>query len=186
MTAEDMNANVNLSWAGGGDTEILAELLAASRAMTVCTSFRLTSGERSLFASATVTVVISLGGREILEGEPDPNVRQLVHSGAAIALSTGYHPKHAPTFSMQMAIALAVLRLGLTPEEAIAAATINAAHAIGCGHLIGSLEVGKRADLIVLNVPDYREIPLRFGINHVAIAIRDGNIVFNRMRTAAK
>ena len=86
---------------------------------------------------------------------------------------------------MQMVVSLAVLRLRLTVEQAITAATINAAHALGRGGDIGTIEVGKRADLVVLNIPDYREIPRRLGINHVAMAIRDGNIVFNRVRSKA-
>ena len=83
---------------------------------------------------------------------------------------------------MQMSIALAVTRLGLTVEEAITAATVNAAMAIGCGEVTGSLEVGKQADLLVLNVPDYREIPEQFGMNHVAMVFRSGNMVINRTR----
>jgi imidazolonepropionase len=106
----------------------------------------------------------------------------LAASGAAIALASGYHAARAPSFSMQMVIALATLRLGLAPEAAIIASTINAAYAVGCGHVIGSIEHGKRADILVLSVPDYREIPRRFGINHVGIAIREGNIVLNRTR----
>jgi imidazolonepropionase len=73
----------------------------------------------------------------------------------------------------------------LTVEQAIAAATINAAYAIGRGHEIGSLEVGKRADLLVLNLSDYREIPRRFGINHVKMVVRDGNLVLNTSRSKA-
>jgi imidazolonepropionase len=86
---------------------------------------------------------------------------------------------------MQMVVALGVLHLRLTVEQAISATTINAAHALGRADEIGSLEVGKRADLLVLNLPDYREIPRRFGINHVALAIRDGNLVMNRSRPKA-
>jgi imidazolonepropionase len=86
---------------------------------------------------------------------------------------------------MQMSIALAVTRLGLTVEEAIAAATVNAAHAIGCSRTTGTLEIGKQADLIILNVPDYRDIPEQFGINHVAMVFKSGTIVLNRTRWRA-
>jgi imidazolonepropionase len=75
-----------------------------------------------------------------------------------------------------------VVRLGLTAEEAFIAATINAAHAAGCAHLTGSLEYGKQADILILNVGDYREVPRQFGINHVDMAIRQGSIVLNRTR----
>jgi imidazolonepropionase len=108
--------------------------------------------------------------------------RSLVDSGAAVALSSGYHSISAATFSMQMAIALGVTRLGLNAEEAITAATINAAHALGCANKTGSLEAGKNADILVLNVSDYREIPAQFGINHVVMAFRNGNMVLNKTR----
>jgi imidazolonepropionase len=83
---------------------------------------------------------------------------------------------------MQMSVALAVARLGLTVEEAISAATINSAYALGCSAFTGSLEVGKQADLLVMNVSDYREIPQQFGINHVAMVFRSGDMVINRTR----
>ena len=83
---------------------------------------------------------------------------------------------------MQMALALAVFRFGLSPEEAICAATINAAHALGCAHLTGSIEYGKQADILVMNASDYRELPRQYGINHVEMAIRQGTVVINRTR----
>jgi imidazolonepropionase len=82
---------------------------------------------------------------------------------------------------MQMAIALAVGRMRLTPEEAITAATVNAAHASGIGRRAGTLEVGKQADLVLLNLSNYRELPRQFGINHVGLVLRAGNVVFNRI-----
>jgi len=85
-----------------------------------------------------------------------------------------------PVFNMQTAIALAVLRLKLTTEQAISAATINSAHALGLGDTVGSLEPGKQADVLVMNLSDYREIPRRFGVNHVGMAIREGKVAFNR------
>ena len=92
------------------------------------------------------------------------------------------HSVTAGSFSMQMSIALAVARLGLTPEEAWSAATVNAAYAAGYGDITGTLEVGKQADLLILNVADYREIPRQFGLNHVAMVFRDGMMVLNRTR----
>jgi imidazolonepropionase len=103
-------------------------------------------------------------------------------AGGAIALSSGYDANQAPGFSMQMAVSLAVMRGQLTVEEAITAATVNAAYAVGCGETAGTLEVGKRADILVLTIPDYREIPRQFGINHVGIVLRSGEVVLNRSR----
>jgi imidazolonepropionase len=86
---------------------------------------------------------------------------------------------------MQISLALAVVRLGLTAEEAFSAATINSAYAAGRGDVTGSIEVGKHADLLLLNTPDYREVPSQFGVNHVDMAIRGGNVVLNRTRWKA-
>jgi imidazolonepropionase len=176
---QDARVPVKLYWPGGSPS-VLSELLARSNPFSISCPSNLTSAE-CLVLSRFPSIVVLAANREIVE-ERSNCARELIESGAAIALASGYHAIHAPSFSMQMAIALATLRLGLAPEAAISAATINAAYAVGCGDTTGSLEYGKRADMLVLSVPDYREIPRRFGINHVGIAIRDGNIVLNRTR----
>jgi imidazolonepropionase len=86
---------------------------------------------------------------------------------------------------MQLALSLAVTRLGLTPEQAIVAATVNAAHTLGCAASIGTLETGKRADIIIMNTADYHEISSQFGVNNVLMVFREGHIVFNRTRWKA-
>jgi len=130
-------------------------------------------------------LAVLAAGKRLFEGPVGTAGRDLVDAGAAIALSSGYQSVAVGNFSMQMSIALAVARLGLTPEEAWSAATINAAYAAGYGDITGSLEVGKQADLLILNVTDYREIPRQFGINHVAMVFRDGALVLNRTRWRA-
>jgi len=103
------------------------------------------------------------------------HARTLADLGAAVALSSGFDPGRPTTDSMQ---AVAAQRRGLTPEEALAAATINAAHALGLGARIGSLEPGKQADLLLLNCSDYREIPYHFGVNHVHLTMKRGTVVY--------
>jgi imidazolonepropionase len=78
---------------------------------------------------------------------------------------------------MQMVIALGCRYMGLTQAQAIAAATINAAYAIGRGHEIGSLEPGKQADILILDVPDYRHVGYRYGTNLVQTVLKGGQIV---------
>jgi imidazolonepropionase len=85
--------------------------------------------------------------------------RALIEAGAAVALATDFNPGTSPTCSMQMVLSLACTEMRMSPAEAIAAATINGAHALGCADRVGSLERGKRGDLLVLNVQDYRELP---------------------------
>jgi len=174
------NLDVNFLWPGGSP-HLLRMLLARIKPVTVGCPCSITSDECSALADSQAISIFS-PGIEILEERGGDAVRQLIDCGAGLALSSGYDANEAPTFSMQTALSLAVLRLHLSTEEAITAATINAAHAIGYGHITGSLECGKRADLLVLNVPDYREIPRRFGINNVVMAIREGNLVYNRTR----
>ncbi len=106
--------------------------------------------------------------------------RALIDGGAAVALATGYNVETSPSWSMPMAIALACEYMRMSPAEAVAAATINGAHALGRAARGGSIEYGKDADLIILSVPDYRELPYRFGANLVEKTIRRGEIIYDR------
>ena len=178
--AKKGNWAVKLHWCGG-PPEILAEYLDLLDPATVSCPCDLSPAECSILARKPAAVVFA-PGREIVQDRNGDAAQRLLEAGAAIAIGSGYDAAESPSFSMQMAVALAVLRSRLSVEAAITAATINAAYAVGSGHLRGSLEFGKRADVLVLNLPDYREIPRRFGINHVGIAIRDGNLVLNRTR----
>jgi imidazolonepropionase len=108
------------------------------------------------------------------------SARRLIDAGVAVALASGYHPESCPSLNMQMIVALACSGMHMTPAEAIAAATINSAHALGLASRIGSLEAGKSADLLVLSVSDYREIPYRFGVNLVDLVMVGGEILMRR------
>jgi imidazolonepropionase len=103
-----------------------------------------------------------------------PPARDLIDSGAAVALATAFDSASAPSCSMAMALSLACSLLRMTPEEAIAAATLNAACSLGCGARTGSLEAGKQADFIVASVHDYRELPYYFGVQTIARVFRRG------------
>ena len=175
--AQANSLGIHLAWSGGGGT-MLAGLLHRLRPRSLNCPTNLTSDECRIIGRFSAPVVFS-PGRSIGEDRLSDAPRQLVDFGVPICLSSGYS-SDMPVFNLQIAITLAVLRLRLRAEEAIAAATINAAYAAGLGHVLGSLEAGKRADLLVMNVPDYREIPRRFGTNHVGMAIREGKVVFNR------
>lgn len=98
----------------------------------------------------------------------------------AVALGTDLNPGTCWCPSMPFAMALACRGMGLTPAEALAAATINAAHAVGRGAHVGSLEVGKQADLVILTVPDYRHIAYRIADNLVETVIKRGDVVIER------
>jgi imidazolonepropionase len=103
--------------------------------------------------------------------------RKLIEAGAIVALATDYNPGTSPTMSMPMILSLACTQLRMTPAEAIAAATINAAYSLGRHRCIGSLEVNKQADLAVFEVEDYREIPYYFGVNTCWLTMKGGRII---------
>jgi imidazolonepropionase len=103
--------------------------------------------------------------------------RALIEAGAIVALATDYNPGTSPTLSMPMILSLACTQLRMTPAEAIAAVTINAAYALRREKTIGSLEVGKQADIAVFEVADYREIPYYFGVNHCWMTVKRGHVI---------
>jgi imidazolonepropionase len=103
--------------------------------------------------------------------------KQILEAGGALALATDCNPGTCWCESMQMVIALACRYMGLTQAQALVAATLNAAHAIGRGDEVGSLEVGKQGDLLVLDTDDYRQLGYRFGTNLVQTVIKAGHIV---------
>jgi len=104
--------------------------------------------------------------------------RALIEAGAIVGLATDYNPGTSPTLSMPMILSLACTQLRMTPAEGVTAATINAAYALRREKEIGSLEVGKSADVGVFEVEDYREIPYYFGVNKCWMTIKRGEIVF--------
>jgi imidazolonepropionase len=103
--------------------------------------------------------------------------RKLIDAGAIVSLATDYNPGTSPTLSMPMILSLACTQLRMTPAEAIAAATINAGYALRREKTIGSLEVGKQADIAVFEVADYREIPYYFGVDHCWMTLKRGRVI---------
>jgi imidazolonepropionase len=111
-------------------------------------------------------------------GGPSAPARALIDSGAAVALATNFNPRLTPTLNMQTVVALACMQLGLTAAEAISAATINGAHALGRAGRTGSLEPGKLADVLILDASDYRDLARDFGGNLVRRTMKRGVFIY--------
>ena len=139
---------------------------------------------KRLAASPTVAVALPCTPFGLAEHEYTP-AAAILQAGGVLALASDLNPGTAWCGDMQFSIALACRYMRLTPAQAIAAATINAAAAIGRAERVGSLEVGKQADLLVLSVPDYRHLGYRFGPNLVQTVIKKGVVVWNS-RTGVK
>ncbi len=106
--------------------------------------------------------------------------RGLIEAGAIVALATDFNPGTSPTVSMSMILSLACTQMRMTPAEAIAAATINPAYSLRQHDRVGSIEVGKFADLAAFDVADYREIPYHFGVNLCSATLKRGTIIHRK------
>ena len=153
-----------------GGTRLAVELGATSADHLVCTP----PDEIELLARSD-TIAVALPGTPFGLGQRDYTpARAIIDAGGALALATDCNPGTCWCENMQFMLALACRTMDILPAEAISAATINAAHAIGLGHEVGSLEPGKRADLLILDVPGYQHLAYRFGTNMVETVIAGG------------
>jgi imidazolonepropionase len=157
-----------------GATQLAVELEAAS-----CDHLEQVNHTDIRALAKSDTVATLLPGCDFHLGLKDyAPARKLIEAGAIVSLATDYNPGTSPTMSMPMVLSLACTELRMTPAEAITAATINAAHSLRRGNVIGSLEPGKQADLAVWEVEDYREIPYYFGMNLCWMTMKRGEIIW--------
>jgi imidazolonepropionase len=163
-----------------GGAELAVELGALSADHLMCVT---NDGIRALADSDTVAVL--LPGTSFFLRTTYAPARKLIDAGCAVALATDCNPGSSPTESMPAILALATLGMGLTVEEAVTASTLNAAAALGRAHEVGSVEVGKRADLIVLRWPTHHHLVYRYGANPVRHVVKDGRIVVRDGRRVA-
>lgn len=155
-----------------GGAALAVELGAASADHLVKTS---DADIAALGKSDTVAVSLPCTPFGLAECEYTP-ARKLIEADAILALATDCNPGTTWNESMQFVIALACRAMKLTPAQAIAATTINSAHAIRRAHEIGSIEVGKQADMLILSVNDYRQLGYRYGTNLVKHVIKRGRV----------
>lgn len=138
----------------------------------------LRASDKGMLAMAQAGVIgVLLPGTAFFLMAESAKGRKMIDMGVPVALSTDCNPGSSPTTSLPFIMNLACMKMGMTPAEAITAATINAAHAINRSKEIGSLEVGKKADIVIMDVPNYMQLAYHYGMNHTDTVIKAGKIV---------
>jgi len=160
-----------------GGVQVAAELGAISAEHLVKTTER----EMEMMAESGTIAVLLPGTPYSLMERDYANARRMIEKGMAVAIATDLNP-NCWTESMQFIASLSSYMMKMTPEEVITAGTINAAYAIGVGDEVGSIEVGKRADIIVLDAENYRCLPYHFGVNLVKKVVKGGRLVVENQR----
>ncbi|RLI27154.1 imidazolonepropionase, partial [Candidatus Bathyarchaeota archaeon] len=160
-----------------GGAELAAEVEAVSAEHLIYASDR---GIEALAQKGVVAVLLPAASFALMINRY-ADARKMIAKGVPVALGTDFNPS-CWTENMQLVIALACRNMRLSPAEAITAATINAAHAVNRASEIGSLEIGKKADIIILGAPSYRFLGYRFGTNLVDSVIKNGELVVENGR----
>ena len=155
-----------------GGAELAARIGAASADHLLCVT---SAGIDALARSSTVATL--LPGTAFFLGLPYAPARTLIERGVPIALASDCNPGTCPTENLPLIGAMACTQMKMLPAEAVAALTLNAAAALRRADRIGSVEVGKQADLLVCDIPDYRHLFYHFGVNHVHAVIKRGRVV---------
>jgi imidazolonepropionase len=131
-------------------------------------------------AEKGVTAVLLPGASFFLSMKKYPPARDMIEQGVAVSLATDFNPGSSMTESLPMMMTMGCTMYKLLPKEVIQATTIHAARSMGREKEIGSLEVGKQADLLVLDIPNYRYLPYHFGVDHVETVIKKGKMIYQR------
>jgi imidazolonepropionase len=129
-------------------------------------------GIRALKEGGVVATL--LPGVSFFLNHPPAPARRLLDAGVPVALASDFNPGSCMSFNMPLMMTIACTQMGMTPEEAITASTLNAAAALALADRVGSIEPGKEADLVLCEVPDYRSLAYEFGVNHAAHVIKHG------------
>jgi imidazolonepropionase len=141
-------------------------------------NFRRISDDEIEMLGCSSTLAIFKPGYVLQTGNSYPApFRRMVEAGVIPALGSSYHAELSSGYNMQLMLMLACRLYGMTPQEAIIAATINAAHALSMGASVGSIESGKQADLLILSISDYREVAYYSGVNMVEKIVKRGEVL---------
>jgi imidazolonepropionase len=136
------------------------------------------AGAHALAASDVAAVLLPVAA--LFLDRPMPPARELIDAGAIVALATDFNPGSAFCESLPIVCSLACTQLGMSPAETLAASTANAAHVLGRGGVIGRLEPGFAADVILLAAPDWRYLAYHLGGDHLAVVVKGGVVAWSR------
>lgn len=159
-----------------GGAQLAAELNCISAEHLIATD---DEGIKALAQAGVIAVLLPATSFN-LQVEHFARGRAMIEAGVPVALATDYNPGSSPTENLQLVMTLACLVMKLTPEEVLTAVTINAAAAINRQDDIGSLEVGKKADIVLFDTPNLEYLIYHFGINHTDTVIKNGQIVYQK------
>lgn len=151
----------------------------AARVKAISADHLLMISDEGIAAMRDAGVIpVLLPGTAFFLGKKDyAPARKMIKSGLPVALATDFNPGSSMTQNMQLILSIASINMKMIPAEVLGAATINSARAIRMQNLVGTIEVGKKADIILLDIPDYQYLPYHYGINHVKMVIRHGRVV---------
>ena len=155
-----------------GGTELGAHLNAASIDHL---EYLTPKGIEALKSSISIATV--LPGASFFLNHPYAPARLIIEANIPLAIATDFNPGSSMSTSMPMMMTIACTQMNMTPEEAIAATTLNGAAALGISHEIGSIEVGKQADIVLYDVPNFNYIPYHYGVNLVWKIIKNGTVL---------
>ncbi|MDH5753927.1 MAG: imidazolonepropionase [Candidatus Bathyarchaeota archaeon] len=164
-----------------GGAELAADVMAVSAEHLL---FASDEGIKAMADKGVVAVLLPAAAFSLMSGRY-ADARKMIDFGVPVALGTDFNPS-CWVENQQLVIAFACHFMRLTPAEAITAATINSAHAIGRANEVGSLEIGKKADVIVLDVPNHMFLGYRFGVNLVDKVVKNGRLVVDKEASGIK
>jgi imidazolonepropionase len=159
----------------GGGVELAVELGARSVDHLDATS---AAGVHLLAPSGVAAVLLPVAA--LVLGRPMPPARALIDAGAIVALATDFNPGSAFCESLPLAMSLACTQLAMSPAEALAGCTVNAAHVLGRADRVGRIAVGRQADFLLLDQADWRFLAYHLGGEHVAVVVEHGEVVWER------
>ena len=131
-------------------------------------------------AEKGVTAILLPGASFFLSMKKLPPAREMIEKGVTIALATDLNPGSSMTESLPLIMTMGCTMFRMLPREVIQATTIHAAKSVGRERNIGSLEIGKQADIAIFDIPNYRYLPYHFGVGHVEIVIKKGKVVYQK------